>query len=511
MSESLKKVATDIKVFSDFIINDCYYVDKTKYIKTIMEDGSASILFTRPRRFGKSITISMLQSFLEMNYENPSDKSKQIALFKDTEIFKDKEFCDKYMGQYPVIFLSLKEAWDTNSYEDALQSLYEELSNSVEKFNFLLDCDKLSAEKIQKLKNILTISDNALSPVKKKAVAERMIRELTQDLLVYTGKECIVLIDEYDVPLSKAANTDFYQKIRDFISKLFSSALKNNESLKKGIITGCLRVAKESIFTGLNNFYSCGLDNYDYSKLFGFTTDEVTSVKAGYDGIKINYISYYKGSPSNVNQSNGFVKTKLGQGNPFGSVRFGPEVGIAETLHNNNYDDKVVLIKCAVGASYLAPEANEWMGEAPYYKQFTSLIDKSLSQLIEDGYNPKIKAFCWMQGEADSANSAYISKYSSNLETFVQQFRTRYASYQDDNGFGFIDGYICTSSVLTHAAEINQQKQNYADSHGRSVTIDTNAAGSKVGDPGGDKYHYNVYSEFKLGKLFGEEIINFIK
>ena len=243
----------------------------------------------------------------------------------------------------------------------------------------------------------------------------------------------------------------------------------------------------------------------------GFTTDEVTSVKAGYDGIKINYISYYKGSPSNVNQSNGFVKTKLGQGNPFGSVRFGPEVGIAETLHKNNYDDKVVLIKCAVGASYLAPEANEWMGEAPYYKQFTSLIDKSLSQLIEDGYNPKIKAFCWMQGEADSANSAYISKYSSNLETFVQQFRTRYASYQDDNGFGFIDGYICTSSVLTHAAEINQQKQNYADSHGRSVTIDTNAAGLKAGDPGGDKYHYNVYSEFKLGKLFGEEIINFIK
>ena len=125
MSESLKKVATDIKVFSDFIINDCYYVDKTKYIKTIMEDGSASILFTRPRRFGKSITISMLQSFLEMNYENPSDKSKQIALFKDTGIFKDKEFCNKYMGQYPVIYLSLKEAWDANSYEDALQNMYE--------------------------------------------------------------------------------------------------------------------------------------------------------------------------------------------------------------------------------------------------------------------------------------------------------------------------------------------------------------------------------------------------
>ena len=208
MSEQLKKVATDIKSFSDFIINDCYYVDKTKYIKTIMEDGSASILFTRPRRFGKSITISMLQSFLEMNYENPSDKSKQIALFKDTEIFKDKEFCNKYMGQYPVIYLSFKEAWDTNSYEDALQSLYEELSNSVKKFNFLLSYDKFTENQLQNLNNILTISNNALDHVKKKAVDERMIRELTQDLLVYTGKECIVLIDEYDVPLSKAANTN---------------------------------------------------------------------------------------------------------------------------------------------------------------------------------------------------------------------------------------------------------------------------------------------------------------
>ena len=92
MSDKLKKVATDIKTFSDFIENDCYYVDKTQYIKTIMKDGSATMLFTRPRRFGKSITLSMLQSFLEMNYENPSDKSKPIALFKDTENFQDKEF-----------------------------------------------------------------------------------------------------------------------------------------------------------------------------------------------------------------------------------------------------------------------------------------------------------------------------------------------------------------------------------------------------------------------------------
>ena len=108
MSEKLKRVNVDIQSFSDFKEKDCYYVDKTSYIKDILLNSGTTVLFTRPRRFGKSITLSMLKSFLEMNYENPSDKSKQIELFKDTEIFKDKEFCDKYMGQFPIIYLSFK-------------------------------------------------------------------------------------------------------------------------------------------------------------------------------------------------------------------------------------------------------------------------------------------------------------------------------------------------------------------------------------------------------------------
>ena len=291
MCEKLKGVNVDIQSFAQFKNEGCYYIDKTRYIKDILLNCGTTVLFTRPRHFGKTITLSMLQSFLEMNYENPSDKSKQIELFKDTEIFKDKEFCDKYMGQYPVIYLSLKEAWDANSYEDALQNMYEELSNFVQKFDFLLDSDKLTKRQLQKLNNLLTISDSSLSQIKQKSAAERMFRELTQELLAHTSKKCIVLIDEYDVPLSKVAHCDFYQKIRDFISKLFSSGLKNNDCLEKAVITGCLRVAKESIFTGLNNFQSFGLDNPRFSTLFGFTDNEVKTMLSYY-GIEDKYAEY---------------------------------------------------------------------------------------------------------------------------------------------------------------------------------------------------------------------------
>ena len=283
MSDKLKGLNVDIQSFAQFKNEGCYYIDKTRYIKDILLNSGTTVLFTRPRRFGKTITLSMLQSFLEMNYENPSDKSKQIELFKDTEIFKDKDFCDKYMGQYPVIYLSLKEAFDIDGYENCLTKIYKKLGKFVQKFNFLTTCDKLTEDEQETLKRILTIRTNSLSVSEKKSDAEELIGELTQYLYKYTGKKCIVLIDEYDVPLSKVSHLDFYQNIRQFISNLFSAGLKNNEALEKGVISGCLRVAKESIFTGLNNFQSFGLENSRFSSLFGFTETEVKTM-----------LSYYK-------------------------------------------------------------------------------------------------------------------------------------------------------------------------------------------------------------------------
>ena len=291
MSDNFKAVSTDVHEFSDFIENDCYYVDKTNFIKDIMKDGSKTMLFTRPRRFGKSITLSMLKSFLEINYEDPSDKSKQIELFKDTEIFKDKEFCDKYMGQYPVIRLCLKDAFSQKSSEIASNKIFDELGSVAEKFKFLKDSDKLDDDLKKNLQELIDLRDQKVSSDQKWVRGTSFLSDLMSILNAVTSKEVVVLIDEYDVPLSKASHTDFYQDIKDIIYNLFSSGLKNNSVLKKGIITGCLRVAKESIFTGLNNFYSCGLDNYDYSKLFGFTTDEVKTMLSYY-GLDDRYAEY---------------------------------------------------------------------------------------------------------------------------------------------------------------------------------------------------------------------------
>ncbi len=283
MSDNFKAVSTDVHEFSDFIENDCYYVDKTNFIKDIMKDGSKTMLFTRPRRFGKSITLSMLKSFLEINYEDPSDKSKQIELFKDTEIFKDKEFCDKYMGQYPVIRLCLKDAFSQKSSEIASNKIFDELGSVAEKFKFLKDSDKLDDDLKKNLQELIDLRDQKVSSDQKWVRGTSFLSDLMSILNAVTSKEVVVLIDEYDVPLSKASHTDFYQDIKDIIYNLFSSGLKNNSVLKKGIITGCLRVAKESIFTGLNNFVPIDFNDPRFNCLFGFTENEVKTMLNYYD------------------------------------------------------------------------------------------------------------------------------------------------------------------------------------------------------------------------------------
>ena len=143
MSDKLKGLNVDIQSFSDFKEKDYYYIDKTSYIKDILLNSGTTVLFTRPRRFGKSITLFMLQSFLEMNYENPSDKSKQIELFKDTEIFKDKDFCDKYMGQCPVISITLKDVCG-DDFESAYLKLAEVVSAKANEFSFLKESPYLN-------------------------------------------------------------------------------------------------------------------------------------------------------------------------------------------------------------------------------------------------------------------------------------------------------------------------------------------------------------------------------
>ncbi len=274
----LKKVTVGIENFKELIQQNKYYVDKTSFIKTISYENVA--LFTRPRRFGKTLTMSMLKYFFEMNYDNPSDISATQELFKDLDISKDAEFCKQYMGQYPVIYLTLKEVKGDNfriAISKFAKLIYKEWgrfynyinknSDINEELKFQIDDCKKACYNISQKK----FTD---SPEEDSSSITDSLMLLAQTLSVIFKKKAIVIIDEYDVPLEKSRGK-YYQSMVGFIRDLFSTTFKTNDFLEKGFLTGCLRVSRESIFTGLNNIpvYDCSAEKY--SKLFGFTNEDV--------------------------------------------------------------------------------------------------------------------------------------------------------------------------------------------------------------------------------------------
>ncbi len=306
---NLKKVTVGIENFQELILQNKYYVDKTSFIKTISDEKVA--LFTRPRRFGKTLTMSMLKYFFEMNYENPSDISVTTELFNDLDITKDTEFCKKHMGQYPVIFLSLKDAWGDNfsvAISEFANLIYNEWTrfydyiNSSPKINGDL---KILIDNCKKSCLSISMKNFNISPEEDSSNITNSLKLLTQALKTIFNKNVIVIIDEYDVPLEKSRGK-YYESMVKFIKKLFSATFKSNFNLEKGFFTGCLRVSRESIFTGLNNVavYDCSEEKY--STLFGFTNEEVkqmleyynlsehfNTIKEWYDGYEIGITEIY--------------------------------------------------------------------------------------------------------------------------------------------------------------------------------------------------------------------------
>ena len=291
----------------------CYYVDKTSYIKTLIDtDKSAVMLFTRPRRFGKTVFMSTLNSFLKINKENPADTSEQLRLFEGTQILKDTEFCEKYMGKYPVIFITLKSV-DGDNFEDAYKMFADTVWEVASEYEYLLESSKLN----QKDKEILSqLTDiNYLEDSKNSSRLKKALTHLSSFLYKEYGKLPVLLIDEYDVPLAKASYHDLL-KYRDYTGKIdandtyharmvtlmsgFLDILKNENTLTKTVMTGCLKVAKNSIFTGVNNLYvnTVVSQDIDYSGLIGFTKDETNRFLDDYDLseysslVKDNYDGY---------------------------------------------------------------------------------------------------------------------------------------------------------------------------------------------------------------------------
>ena len=275
MNQLRKGIAAGTDDYSKVIYDKCYFVDKTSLIKDVFaQNKSEVLLISRPRRFGKTLTMSMFYHFLSINHNKPEDLSSHVELFKDTKIFADQEFCQQYMGHYPVIFLSLKSVEGIN-FETAYQKLAEIIYGLVDsQFRFLLQSNKLSDGNKRDLQYLLDL-DN-LEKVSSSVKLQFSLQKLTQFLYQHYGKKAIVLIDEYDVPLAKASVRGYYNQMVDVIRGMLGSVLKTNTCLEKAVLTGCLRVSKESIFTGLNNISVNTVFSRDEELAtgVGFTKDE---------------------------------------------------------------------------------------------------------------------------------------------------------------------------------------------------------------------------------------------
>lgn len=299
----LKSIGIGAELFHKLIENDCYYVDKTPFIRTVFKENKADVmLITRPRRFGKTLTMSTFYDFLSLNIENPSDVSLQEKWFKDTKIFEDKEFCSEYMGKFPVIFISLKAV----SGNDFLRA-YEQLGSTIYKmlcqFDYLAESKKLKEDAVNDFKQLK--NEKYLCNPENQNAVKNSLERLCYWLYLHHGIKPILLIDEYDVPIAKAAHNGYYREMIDIISPFLSNALKTNLYLGRAVLTGCLRAAKESIFTGLNNLLVCSiLDSGDdnVSQGIGFTKEESEEVLSYYgltdyyEDVRNNYDGYHFGT-----------------------------------------------------------------------------------------------------------------------------------------------------------------------------------------------------------------------
>ena len=270
--ENLKKLPVGFDDFKKIRENQFYYVDKTKLIEHLLANWSEVNLFTRPRRFGKTLNMSMLKSFFEIG----TDK----ALFEGLYISKNQELCEEYMGKYPVVFLSLKGV-EGLTFEEARAYLCELIINETRRFKFLLNSERLDNDEKNMYHELLSLQEEKDSVLAAKL--KLSLKKISELLYKHYGQKVIFLIDEYDVPFDKAFQHGYYKKMVSLIRGVFREVLKTNDFLMFAVLTGCLRVSKESIFKGLNNFKVYSADDIRYDEEFGFTNEDVKKILSDYN------------------------------------------------------------------------------------------------------------------------------------------------------------------------------------------------------------------------------------
>ena len=298
MNKGTKKLPVGVEDFKEIRTGDYYYVDKTGLVAELIERRGKVNLFTRPRRFGKSLNISMLQYFFEYGCDP--------MLFNGLQIMQDKEICKKYMGKFPVVSVSLKDV-DANCYKTARGLLCVIIGREATKFQFLMESDKLTSQEKARYQKLINAGklDEPDFPMPDEVLISSL-RTLTELLYKHYGEQVILLIDEYDVPLDKAQQSGYYDDMVTLIRTLFGQALKTNPNLYFAVLTGCLRIAKESIFTGLNSLKVFSVTNVQYGEQFGFSDREVREmleyygfekkyelIKAWYDGYHFGDMDIY--------------------------------------------------------------------------------------------------------------------------------------------------------------------------------------------------------------------------
>ena len=294
MADKLK-LPVGIEDFREIRRKDFYYIDKTGLIEQLLDSWGKVNLFTRPRRFGKTLNMSMLRYF----FETGTDKT----LFEGLHISQRSDLCEEYMGKFPVVSLTLKGV-DGLTFERAKNKLLKYIALEAERFNFLKNSDKLTDNEKQRYGALIRMQDGKY--VMDEDTLESALQTLSELLYRHYGQKVIILIDEYDVLLDKAYQNDYYGEMVVMIRSLFGEALKTNEFLQFAVLTGCLRVSKESIFTGLNNFKIFSITDLRFDEQFGFTEDEVekmlkdyqlethlASMKEWYDGYRFGDADIY--------------------------------------------------------------------------------------------------------------------------------------------------------------------------------------------------------------------------
>ena len=267
----LKRLPVGMDDFKEIRKSEFYYIDKTKLIEQVLENWSKVNLFTRPRRFGKTLNMSMLKCFFEIGTDT--------TFFDGLYISKNQALCEEYMGKYPVVLLSLKSV-EGLTFEEARASLCELIAGEVRRFKFLEKSDRLDDDEKNAYHDLIFIQN-----LKETILGTKLkfsLKKISELLYKHYGQKAIILIDEYDVPLDKAFQHGYYREMVTLIRGLFGEAFKTNDFLQFAVLTGCLRISKESIFTGLNNFKVYAANDLRYDEAFGFTNEEVKQLLADY-------------------------------------------------------------------------------------------------------------------------------------------------------------------------------------------------------------------------------------